>query len=244
LLMLMFAKILALSLTVSSGGSGGVFAPGLFVGAMLGGCLAQVVHQPAAAFVVVGMATVFAGAARVPMATLVMVTEMTGGYHLLVPAALAVLLSYLVQEALASLAPYQTLYEAQVPRRADSPSHWVEHVQTALRLLNTSPSTGTEMTGHVSLQALLGSGITIDLPDGKEVAMGTLQPQSPCIGTPLGADCLGMHADAARVVALVRQGHVLFPDPETRLQAGDQVVVIASPQAWEQLAQHLAPFSA
>jgi CIC family chloride channel protein len=240
LLLLTFAKPLALGLTVSSGGSGGVFAPTLFVGAMLGGCLAQVTHQPAAAFVVVGMATVFAGAARVPIAALVMVTEMTGGYHLLVPAALAVLLSYLVQEALSSRLPYQTLYEAQVPGRADSPSHWVDHVQTALRLLNTSPSIGTEITGHISLRALLASGITIDLPNGKEVVMGTMRPQSPCIDAPIGTDCFGIGADTARIVALVRQGEVLFPHPETCLQAGDQVVVIAAPQGWEQLTEHLA----
>ena len=46
---LMLAKIVALALTISSGGSGGVFAPGLFVGAMLGGALAKIFHQPDAA---------------------------------------------------------------------------------------------------------------------------------------------------------------------------------------------------
>ncbi len=75
--------ILAFALTVSSGGSGGVFAPSLFVGAMLGGSLAQLFHQSPAAFVVVGMAAVFGGAAHVPIAILLMVTEMTGGYHCL-----------------------------------------------------------------------------------------------------------------------------------------------------------------
>jgi len=49
----------------------------------------------------VGMAAVFAGAAHVPIASLMMVTEMTGGYTLLVPAALAVMVSYLVQRRLA-----------------------------------------------------------------------------------------------------------------------------------------------
>src|SRR5262249_52503371 len=49
------AKIVAMSLTVASGGSGGVFAPSLFVGAMLGGAVAAASHQPAAAFVIVGM---------------------------------------------------------------------------------------------------------------------------------------------------------------------------------------------
>jgi Voltage gated chloride channel len=68
LLVLIVAKILALSLTVSSGGSGGVFAPSLFIGAMLGGAFAGIFHQPPAAWVIVGMAAVFGGAARVPIA--------------------------------------------------------------------------------------------------------------------------------------------------------------------------------
>ena len=106
---LAIVKILAMSLTVASGGSGGVFAPSLFAGAMLGGALAAIGHQPAAPFVVVGMAAVFAGAAHVPIATMMMVTEMTGSYTLLVPAALAVVLSYLVQTRLATHVRYRSI---------------------------------------------------------------------------------------------------------------------------------------
>jgi CIC family chloride channel protein len=71
------------------------------------------------------MAAVFGGAARVPMATLLMVTEMTGGYRLLEPAALAVFLSYLAQRLLSERLPYRSPYEGQVPTRADSPTHHV-----------------------------------------------------------------------------------------------------------------------
>ncbi|MBV8864833.1 MAG: chloride channel protein [Acidobacteriaceae bacterium] len=81
LISLLFVKMVAFALTISSGGSGGVFAPTLFGGAMLGGFLAAPCHQPSAAFVVVGMAAVFGAAARVPVAALLMVTEMTGGFH-------------------------------------------------------------------------------------------------------------------------------------------------------------------
>ena len=55
-----------MALTVGSGGSGGVFAPTLFSGAMLGGVLASAFNQPPTAFVLVGMAAVFSGAARIP----------------------------------------------------------------------------------------------------------------------------------------------------------------------------------
>ncbi len=132
---LIFAKIISLALTISSGGSGGVFTPGLFVGAMLGGTLAKIFHQPDAAFVIVGMAAVFAGAARVPIATLLLVTEMTGGYQLLVPAALAIMVAYVVQRQVSVRLRYSTLYEGQVEGRSDSPAHQVEHLETAIRLL-------------------------------------------------------------------------------------------------------------
>jgi chloride channel protein, CIC family len=135
LLVLVVAKMLALSFTVSSGGSGGIFAPSLFVGSMLGGVFAAIAHVPPAGLVIVGMAAVFAGAARVPIATLLMVVEMTGGYQLLVPAGLAVMLSFVIQINLSSFFKYSSLYEAQVGGRSDSPAHIAEHVQIALRLL-------------------------------------------------------------------------------------------------------------
>jgi len=121
--LLVFAKMIALSLTVSSGGSGGVFAPGLFMGAMWGGFLAHVFHMPTAAMAVVGMAAVFGGAARVPIATMFMVTEMTNGYDLLVPTALAVIFSFLVQDLVVRTMKYKSLYEQQVSGRINSPAH-------------------------------------------------------------------------------------------------------------------------
>ena len=67
LLCLAFGKILTFSLTIGSGGSGGVFAPSLFTGAMLGGFLSPIFHQPPAAFVVVGMAAVFGAPPASPL---------------------------------------------------------------------------------------------------------------------------------------------------------------------------------
>jgi CIC family chloride channel protein len=112
---LMVAKVVALSLTISSGGSGGVFAPVLYVGAMLGGSVAHLLHRPPGPFAAVGMVGVFGGAARVPVATLLMVAEMTGDRRLLVPGALVVATSTLVQTWLAGSLRYPSLYEAQVP---------------------------------------------------------------------------------------------------------------------------------
>ena len=123
LVVLLLVKPITLSLTVSSGGSGGVFAPTMFIGAMLGGVLAKLLHEPSAPLVVAGMASVYAAAARIPLATLIMVVEMTGDYQMLVPASLAVSLAFIVQTALARPLTHRTLYEAQVWGRADSPAH-------------------------------------------------------------------------------------------------------------------------
>lgn len=117
LLTLLVMKTVAFSLTIGSGGSGGVFAPSLFVGGMLGGVLAHAFDQSFPAFVLVGMAAVFSGAGRVPIATMFMVAEMTGGYRLLPAAALVVTLSYLVQITASGPARYRSLYEAQIPVR-------------------------------------------------------------------------------------------------------------------------------
>ena len=135
MLILLVAKMVAMALTVSSGGSGGVFAPSLFVGCMMGGVFASLTRDPTAGMVVVGMAAVFAGAARVPIATLLMVAEMTGGYQLLVPAGLAVTLSYIVQLKLSGFCKYRSLYEGQVPGRLDSPAHRDERIGMLMKLL-------------------------------------------------------------------------------------------------------------
>lgn len=123
MLLLVFAKILATSFTISSGGSGGVFAPSLFIGSMLGGFYGHLcaklfphwVSHPNA-FVLVGMGGFFAGVAKVPIASLIMVAEMTGGYSLIVPLMIVSSISYLLLGEV-------SLYEKQVSSRVDSPAH-------------------------------------------------------------------------------------------------------------------------
>lgn len=116
-------KILSTSFTVSSGGSGGVFAPSLFIGGMLGGVVGgvghyffpQVVHH-SGAFVLVGMASFFAGVAKVPIGAILMVSEMTGSYHLLAPLLFASAIHLLLNR-------HVTIYNRQVINRFSSPAH-------------------------------------------------------------------------------------------------------------------------
>ncbi len=117
------AKIFATSFTISSGGSGGVFGPSLTIGALLGGGFGQIcnhffphiITRPEA-FVLVGMGGFFAGAAKVPIASIIMVCEMTRGYGLLVPLMFVSLMTFL-------LTYRWSLYEKQVATRVNSPAH-------------------------------------------------------------------------------------------------------------------------
>ena len=241
LLILVVAKMLTLSFSVSSGGSGGIFAPSLFVGAMLGGVLAAISHHPPQGLVIVGMAAVFGGAARVPIATLLMVAEMTGGYQLLVPAGLAVMLSFVIQINLSSFFKYNSLYEAQVAGRSDSPAHIAEHVQIALRLLEQGKITLPPPITHLHLAALLGSGVALDLPDGSQLMIGALRPESPWVGKQLQSRTLTGSMVDSKVAAVLRGKTVLRARPDTVLQPGDRLLMIASQQAQAELLEHLAP---
>lgn len=123
MLIIAIAKILATGFTISSGGSGGVFAPSLVIGGMVGGALGYLLNSllPNLAieplgFILVGMASFFAGAANVPIASMIMVAEMSGNYNLLIPAMLSCSISYL-------LCLRWSIYESQVMTRIDSPAH-------------------------------------------------------------------------------------------------------------------------
>ncbi len=132
MLILAFAKILATSFTISSGGSGGVFAPSLVIGAMLGGAFGGIIHQIAptiatqpSAYIIVGMAGFFAGAANTPISTLIMVCELSGNYGLLPPLMLVSVCAILFSRGF-------TIYAKQVPSRTESPAHRGEFLMDVL----------------------------------------------------------------------------------------------------------------
>jgi len=244
LLILLGAKLLAFSLTVSSGGSGGVFAPSLFVGAMLGGVFSGLSHHAPAGLVIVGMAAVFGGAARVPIATLLMVVEMTGGYALLVPAGLAVMLSFLVQTNLSRFMEYHSMYEAQVADRADSPAHQAEQVGIAMRLLEHGGIAWPDEVQHLQLVALLQQGLELDLPDGSRLTAGVLSPDSAWDGKQIQARAPSDAVAHSRITAVLRGGSVLLARPDTVLQPGDRLIVVVQAEGVDALAQVLEPVEA
>ena len=107
LVLLFAAKLLATSLTLGSGASGGVFSPALFLGATAGGAYGVVLHRvfpslhiSAPAFAVAGMAGVVGGATGAAMAAIVMIFEMTRDYTVIIPMTLTVAISYGVRRSL------------------------------------------------------------------------------------------------------------------------------------------------
>ena len=122
-LLFAFLKMLTTSLTVGSGGSGGVFAPSLFIGGMIGGFVGQMASLLAPgldvsipAFVLVGMASFFAGVANAPVASMIMVSDMAGTYHLL-PALM------IVSMIAVTMSSRWSIYRGQVRNRFLSPAH-------------------------------------------------------------------------------------------------------------------------
>ncbi|HAM51327.1 MAG TPA: chloride channel protein, partial [Nitrospiraceae bacterium] len=133
---LAFLKIATTSFTISSGGSGGVFGPSLFIGAMLGGAVGQLAHAwfpgivgSPGAFALVGMAAFFAGVAKAPIGALLMVCEMTGGYQLIVPIMFTSVVAILLSQR-------WSLYEKQVLNKFHSPAHRSDRVINILKDLS------------------------------------------------------------------------------------------------------------
>lgn len=230
LVALLFLKMLSLSLTVSSGGSGGVFAPSMFIGAMLGGTLAALFHQPAAGFVIVGMAAVFGAAARVPMATILMVSEMTGGYQLLVPAGLAVILAFLVQTWLSRGLRYHSLYEAQVKTYAQSPAHYVEEMNYAIDLIRAHRVAGEPSLREMDIISLMQSGIPLSLHSGERMLMGELQQNCNLCNELIGSLAEITKDKNLKVLVIFRGDEVLLPTRESRMKPGDRLLLLCSPQ--------------
>ncbi len=138
LLLIAGGKILTTSFTIGSGGSAGVFGPSMVIGGSLGAAVGLVFHllwpswvvHPAA-YMIVGMAGFFSAAASAPLSTLVMVSELTGNYELLIPCMWVSAISFLVGRR-------WTLYQSQVPSRVNSPAHLGDYAREILDIAPVS----------------------------------------------------------------------------------------------------------
>jgi CIC family chloride channel protein len=125
ILVVPFGKILSTSLSISSGGSGGIFGPGMVIGGMLGASFWRLCYPifhgmppSPAPFVIIGMIGMFGGIAHAPLAVMLMVAEMTGNLSLLAPAMIVVAIS-------TAITGNNTIYRSQIFDRTSSPAHRV-----------------------------------------------------------------------------------------------------------------------
>jgi CIC family chloride channel protein len=118
MVLLCVLKLVATTVSYSSGNAGGIFAPSLFIGAMAGGAVGTVVHRlaplqaaDAGAYALVGMGTLFAGIIRAPMTSVFMIFEITQDYQILVPLMVANLLSFLISRRFQPTPVYHALLQ-------------------------------------------------------------------------------------------------------------------------------------
>ena len=211
------AKIVATSLTVGSGGSGGVFAPALVIGGLLGAALWIFLDgllpnfgPVIAAFVIVGMMAFFGGVGKVPIAVILMVSEMTGGFALLVPSMVATAIAYVITGK-------YTIYRSQVQSRADSPAHRSEYsvpllqklfVKDAMtkKVITTTPNSPLSEVAEIMAKNGI-KGIPVLDDNGRLVGMVTL------------TDVLQLHPDhrATTMVSSVMTKELVTTIPDESL---------------------------
>lgn len=143
-------KLVATALTLGSGGSGGVFAPSLFIGAVLGGGFGSLVHSwfpgitgPSGAYALVGMAAVFSGAARAPITAIIILFEMTHEYRIILPLMLATGVSTLLSWQMLE----QSIYTLKLVRRGiDLDRHKPRNLMRSIRVEDAMTPAGDLIT--------------------------------------------------------------------------------------------------
>lgn len=123
LIILLLAKLVATSLTLGSGGSGGIFAPSLFMGAMLGGLWGTLIHTvypqltaPSGAYSLVGMGAVVAATTQAPIQAILIVFEMTRDYRIILPLMMACVVGTFIAQRLSK----ESIYTMKLARRGIS----------------------------------------------------------------------------------------------------------------------------
>ncbi len=131
-------KTLTTAFSVGSGGAGGIFGPAIVVGGALGGSVGIILdawlphwNVPVGAFTLVGMVAFFGCAAKTPISTVLMVSEMTGNYKLLVPSMWVCIIAYVLSRKV-------SLYRSQLPNRFEAPVHRGSMISGVIRNLKVA----------------------------------------------------------------------------------------------------------
>lgn len=138
LLGLVFFKIIASALTFGAGGVGGIFAPTLFMGSIMGNCVAKIINNSGFSsvsesnFTLVGMAGLMAGVLHAPLTAIFLIAEVTGGYELFIPLMLTAAISYSIAKY---IHPY-SVYAMELGRKGELITHDKDHAVLTLMDVN------------------------------------------------------------------------------------------------------------
>jgi CIC family chloride channel protein len=201
LALLLVGKVVATSLTIGIGGSGGVFAPSLFIGAMLGAAFGQVAGAvfpifagQTGTFALVGMGAVFAGATRAPITAAIILFELTGEYSIILPLLLAIVIATGISRMLSK----DTIYTLKLRRRGvdvdGGPGGVILHSTLVREIMTDAP-------GAVSSRLTPADGARMLLAAGKR-ALPVVHRNGEFIGIVTVAaisDSLGNDDDAASI---------------------------------------------
>ena len=230
LILLLIAKIIATSLTIGIGGSGGVFAPSLFVGAMLGAAFGDVVGLvipslagQAGAFALVGMGAVFAGATRAPITAGIILFELTGEYSIILP----LLLAIIVATGTSRLLSADTIYTLKLRRRginigtapANTALHTV-HVRDVMSSPNAIPDSTFASDGASLLIASGRSALPVTAPDGDFAGVLTVRAVTEALANDDDASTLTAR-ELSELTDSVWPGSTLDAALDTVLAAAD-----------------------
>jgi CIC family chloride channel protein len=247
ILLFLVGKIVAASLTLSIGGSGGVFAPSLFIGAMAGMAFGTVAHDvigpaagPPALYAVVAMGGVFAAAAQAPLTAIASVVEMTGNFGLTLPIMLASGIAAAVSKQLS----YGSVYTTKLLRRGvdierPKTANVVQTLSVAGVMQPTSTGDGTPplpTAGRSTAKPAAPDGrwrqlggVVTDVRDPRELLEGceivelSIGPDSPAAGRRV--DDIGW-PDGSVVVSVTVDGEPAAPTSDTTIGAGERVIVL------------------
>lgn len=205
LFLVFVAKIATTSFSIGSGGSGGVFGPAVVIGGALGGMIGLIMEQvfpgmdiQPGAFVIVGMAGFFAAAANTPISTVIMVSEMTGNYHLLVPSMWVCMIAYLLLQR-------STLYEKQIKSRFDAPVHRGDMMEAVLKNISVRDAESDakckeviSVPSHALLQDLL-----LHFADSEQSCLPVVDDDKRVVGLIRGRELRSMIKQKAGLASVI-----------------------------------------
>jgi CIC family chloride channel protein len=183
LLALALLKILATTLSFSSGTPGGMFAPTLFIGAMLGASVGSFeklffphLTGTIGAYALVGMGVLFAGFLRAPLTSVFMVLEVSGNYSIIVPVILANMIAYLMSRAIQPVPIFEVFTHQdglELPSMEEAREESELHLEDALRPVSVPVIKGQETIADVArtVSTEQASSFLISLWDGSWYAM-------------------------------------------------------------------------